>query len=80
MTYILISRLAPNDVANLRFSRNHAKYGSPPAKVSIGGVVLVEFESPADLAGIGVHCPPATLRLLTICVPGFKRIISRPCP
>lgn len=74
MTTVFVPRLAPGAVANIRYSRNGDKYGPPPARVTIGGAVCVQFESAADLLTTGLRCPPAALRLLVSCVPGFKRI------
>lgn len=63
-----------NVETNLRFSRDHRRFGPPPGVVRIGSEVRVVFERPTNLVDTGVHCEPWLVKMLVRNVPGFKRI------
>lgn len=63
-----------NVETNLRFSRDHRRFGPPPRLVRIGSEVQVEFDDPVSLTAGGVYLDPGLVKLLVRSVPGFKRI------
>ena len=70
----MIPRRQLNVETNLRFSRNHKRFGPPPGLVTIGAEVRIRFENPGNLTDSGVYCEPWLVKLLVRSVPGFKRI------
>ncbi len=76
MTVILVPRLQLDVETNLRFSSNRKRYGPPPKRVSVGGVLTVEFEVPSQLLR-GVYLDEKSAGILVDNVPGFKRIVEK---
>jgi hypothetical protein len=60
---------------NVKFSANCKKYGAPPSRVVIGGVLRIEF-NPIELIK-GIYLPNNKVKLLVNNVPGFKRIVKK---